>query len=103
MIERGDRDLWVLRRLRQYKGALNDSLGIEREALGGPSPDDAVFPHRCFDFGFERCGVLTDGRAARIPDSRMRLMDFLYRRPGKTGEFARLAVNQCLAEIDIGE
>jgi len=103
MIERGDRDRGVLRRLREDKGALNHRLGVERETACGPSPGRAVLAHRRRDVGLQRCGVPEDGFAAGIADGRMRLMDFLHRGAGEAGELARLATDERLAEIDVGE
>ena len=103
MIDRVDRDRRVLRRLREHKGALNHRLGVEREAARGPSPGDAIFAPRRGDVGLQRCGVPKDGFAAGIADGRMRLVDFLHRGAGEAGELARLAADQRLAKIDVGE
>src|SRR5271154_2724978 len=88
--------------LGEDEGALDDGLGMEREALGGPIAAYVVFPHRLADISFERSRMSADRSFARGADLGMGRISLLDDGPGKAGEFRQLAGQDRLAKVDIG-
>src|SRR6266436_9364954 len=103
MIEAFGRDSGAPFRLGKDEGALDDRLGMEREAFGGPIAAHIVFPHRLADIGLECSRMSADVSFARRPDHGMRCVNLLDNGPGEAGEFGQLSGQDRLAEVDIGE
>src|SRR6266481_3693455 len=77
MVEAFGRRRGALLRLGEDEGALDDGLGVEREAFGGPIAAHIVFPHRLADIGLERLRMSADRSFARGPDLWMRCVSLL--------------------------
>ncbi len=103
MIEAGGGNVRTLLGFRENEGSLNDGLGVEREASGGPLSLDAVLAHGFGDVGLERCGVPADALVAGFADGRVGLIHFLNHGSDEAGEVGQIALEDGLAEIDVGE
>ena len=103
MIDAFARDLTVAGRLGENKGALQDRLSVPGQTRWRPVGNDAALLHRRRDIRLERCGMAEDAFRTGLANPLRRAVGLLHHGADEAGEFGNVALNDRLAEVDIGE
>ncbi len=101
MVETLAREGRIVASLRQNEPALNDGLGVSREAVRSPVTGYAAIPPRSLDIGLKRRGMAKDTLATGIANFWRSYMNLLRHRSDEAGEFCQFAFDDRLPESDI--
>ncbi|MCY1546994.1 hypothetical protein D9M68_830250 [compost metagenome] len=94
---------WVAARFGENKGALDDSLSMEREAFSRKIVGGTILFYGCFYISHKRFGVSRNAFPACFLNYRAGPVSFLRHCADKTSEFWQRALDQFLAKRDISK
>lgn len=103
MIEAFTRQFGIVARLGQDEAALDDGLGVPRQAFGCPVAGNAVLAPRRLDIGLQRGGMAENAVPAGIANVGGGRIDLLRHGADQAGELGQVAHDDRLAEGHISE